>query len=292
MTNFSKEVTIYKFSVITSNGFPYYQLKVKDVPNGIKLYLRFFDFSKEELKPQSDFEIADSFELNAGLVSALFKFARAMSKNINILEFNSNEQPDIQNEKDNYSGDVLVTCQTESYLFHKSIYAKIKLIYDVLLTYKIPLETAIEILPAQEEKIYNILTDFEARSRVDEHKTQLKGLGSDFLNEMKNYGLREICITSFDLSPIMILGKKYSLDDVHGILRNIGNIPEIPPLNWVYRQSTHDGEEIWVYIYKSDVGPSIEGLFEPYLYLLISDFNSYLGEIPEILGNKLNRILG
>ncbi len=292
MANFSKEVTIYKFSVITSNGFPYYQLKVKDVPNGIKLYLRFFDFSKEELKPQSDFEIADSFELNAGLVSALFKFARAMSKNINILEFNSNEQADIQNEKDNYSGDVLVTCQTEPYLFHKSVYAKIKLIYDVLLSYKIPLETAIEILPVQEEKIYNILTDFEARTRIDEHKTQLKRLGSDFLKEMKNYGLREICLTSFDLSPIMILGKKYTLDDVHGILRNIGNIPEIPPLNWVYRQSTFADEEIWVYIYKSDVGPSIEGLFEPYLYLLICDFNSYLGELPEILGNKLNRILG
>ncbi|NVM46300.1 MAG: hypothetical protein HWN79_15420 [Candidatus Lokiarchaeota archaeon] len=284
-------MTIYTFSVITSNGFPYYQLKVREAPNGIKLYLRFFDFTKEELKPQTDFEIADSFELNAGLVSALFKFARAMSKNIHILEFNSEGQAEILEDKAKYSGDALVTCQTESYLFHKSVYAKIKLIYDILLSYKIPLETAIEILPVQEEKIYNILTDFEARSRVDEHKTQIKRLGSDFLKEMKTYGLREICITSFDLSPIMIIGKKYTLNNVHGILRNIGNIPEIPPLNWVYRQSTFDGEEIWVYIYKSDVGPTIEGLFEPYLYLLICDFNSYLGEIPEVLGNKLNRIL-
>jgi len=285
-------LTIYAFSVITSNGFPYYHLKVKESPNGINLYLRFFDFTKEELKPPSDFELADSFDLNAGLVSALFKFARAMSKNINILEFNSDEQANRKEEKGKYSGDVLVTCQTESYLFHKSVYAKIKLIYDILLSYKIPLETAIEILPVQEEKIYNILNDFDARSRVDEHKTQLKRLGSDFLKEMKTYGLREICITSFDLSPIMIMGKKYSFDDVHGILRNIGNIPEIPPLNWVYRQSIHNGEEIWVYIYKSDVGPSVEGLFEPYLYLLICDFNSYLGEIPETLGNKLNRLLG
>ncbi len=285
-------MTIYTFSVITSNGFPYYQLKVKDAPDGIKLFLRFFDFTPEELKPKSDSEIAESFELNAGLVSALFKFARAMSKNIHILEFNSNDHAEIQEDKAKYSGDALVTCQTESYLFHKSVYAKIKLIYDTLLSYKIPLDTAIEILPVQEEKIYNILTDFDARSRVNEHKTQLKKLGSEFLREMKNYGLREICITSFDLSPIMILGKKYTHEDVHGILRNIGNIPEIPPLNWVYRQSTYDDEEIWVYIYKSDVGPSVEGLFEPYLYLLICDFNSYLGEIPEILGNKLNRILG
>jgi len=285
-------LTIYTFSVITSHGFPYYQLKVKEAPEKIKLYLRFFDFTNEEHKPQSDFEIAESFELNAGLVSALFKFARAMSKNIHILEFNSNDHDEIQKDKEKYSGDALVTCQTESYLFHKSVYAKIKLIYDTILSYKIPLEKAIEILPVQEEKIYNILTDFEARSRVDEHKTQIKKLGGDFLREMKNYGLREVCITSFDLSPIMILGKKYSFKDIHGILRNIGNIPEIPPLNWVYRQSTYDNEEIWVYIYKSDVGPTIEGLFEPYLYLLICDFNSYLGEIPEVLGNKLNRILG
>ncbi|MBY9019652.1 MAG: hypothetical protein KGD67_01245 [Candidatus Lokiarchaeota archaeon] len=49
-------MTIYKFSVITSNGFPYYDLDVKEAPKSIKLYLRFFDFSKEELKPQSDFE--------------------------------------------------------------------------------------------------------------------------------------------------------------------------------------------------------------------------------------------
>ena len=287
----SKKLTIYNISVITSNGFPYYNLVVKEAPNGIKLYLRFFDFSKEAPNPQSDFEVSDSFELNAGLVSALFKFARAMSKNIHILEFNSDELLDYENDKTKFLGDVLITCQTESYLFHKSVYAKIKLIYYSLITYKIPLESAIEILPVQEEKIYNILTDFDARSHIGEHKTQLKRLISDFLKEMKNYGLREICITSFDLSPIMIIGKKYSLEDVHGILRNIGNIPEIPPLNWVYRQSTHDGEEIWVYIYKSNVGPTIEGLIEPYLYLLICDFNSYLGEIPEVLGNKLNRIL-
>lgn len=285
-------MTIYTFSVITSNGFPYYHLKVKDAPDGIKQYLRFFDFTTEALKPKSDFEMSESFELNAGLVSALFKFARAMSKNIHILEFNSNDHAEIQEDKAKYSGDALVTCQTESYLFHKSVYAKIKLIYDTLLSYKIPLETAIEILPVQEEKIYNILTDLDARSRVDENKTQLKKLGSDFLKEMKNYGLREICVTSFDLSPIMILGKNYALKDIHAILRNIGNIPDIAPLNWVYRQSTFNGEEIWVYIYKSDVGPTVEGLFEPYLYLLVCDFNSYLGEIPEILGNKLNRILG
>ena len=95
-------MTIYTFSVITSNGFPYFQLKVKDAPKGIKLYLRFFDFTKEDLKPKSDFEIADSFELNAGLVSALFKFTRAMAKNIHILEFNSDEQTNMQEDKSEY----------------------------------------------------------------------------------------------------------------------------------------------------------------------------------------------
>jgi len=266
-------------------------LDVKNAPRSIKLYLRFFDFSEEKLKQHSDFEVSDSFELNAGLVSALFKFARAMSKNIHILEFNSDDSQNNVKSETKFLGDVLITCQTESYLFHKSVYAKIKLIYDSLISYKIPLESAIEILPVQEEKIYNILTDFGAISRVSEHKTQLKRLGNDFLKEMKNYGLRDVCITSFDLSHIIILGKRYSFDDIHEILRNIGNVPEIPALNWVYRQSTHAGEQIWVYLYKSDVGPTIEGLFEPYLYLLICDINSYLGELPEVLGNKINRIL-
>ena len=51
-------------------------------------------------------------------------------------------------------------------------------------------------------------------------------------------------------------------------------------------------EQIWVYIIKSGVGPTINGLFEPYFYLLFADPQSYLGEFPGKLTTKFNQILG
>jgi len=132
-------VTIYKFSVISSYGFPYYHLVLKDLPKGIKLYLRFFDFSKEDLEHEGNFDQANSFELHAGLVSALFKFAHSMNKNIKLLEFDSSNEINMEKKESKYSGNVLITAQTERYLFHKSIYEKIKLIYKAIITNKIPL---------------------------------------------------------------------------------------------------------------------------------------------------------
>jgi len=265
---------------------------LKDLPKGIKLYLRFFDFSKEDLEHEGNFDQANSFELHAGLVSALFKFAHSMNKNIKLLEFDSSNEINMEKKESKYSGNVLITAQTERYLFHKSIYEKIKLIYKAIITNKIPLSSSMEILPAEEKIIIDILTDSEARNRVNYHKNKINRVGNDFLIHLKNYGLNGICISSFDLSPIIVLGKKYSLDDVHEILRSIRNIPEISPLNWIYRQATYVNEQLWVYIYKSGVGPSIDGLFEPYFYLLFCNPHSYLGENPGIIGSEFNKILG
>ena len=290
MQDLSRKVTIYKFSVITSYGFPYYHLVLKDIPKGIKLYLRFFDFSKVDLEHEDNFDQANSFELHAGLVSALFKFAHSMNKNIKLLEFDSSNEI-MEKRESKYSGNVLITAQTERYLFHKSVYEKVKLIYKAIINDKIPLSSSMEILPAEEQIIIDILTDAEARNLVKHHKSKINRMGNDFLIHLKNYGLNGICITSFDLSPIIVLSKKYSLEDVHEILRNIRNIPEISPLNWIYRQSTYGNEQLWVYIYKSDVGPSIDGLFEPYFYLLFCNPHSYLGENPGIIGSEFNKIL-
>ena len=78
-------MTIYNFSVITSTGFPYYNLDVKNLPSGIKLYLRFYDFTGEKL-PIVPLDPETSFDLNAGLISALFEFARNLEKKIDNLE--------------------------------------------------------------------------------------------------------------------------------------------------------------------------------------------------------------
>jgi hypothetical protein len=284
-------LTIYNFSIITSDGFPYYDLKIDDPPEGIKLYLRFFDFSKSDFEEGFNFNQANSFELHAGLISALFKFARSMNKKIDILEFISAEDVNFSRNNPNYSGNVLITTQTEPYLFHRSVYEKIKLIYNSTITSKIPLSKSMNILPTEEENIINILTDIRAKNLLRRFRRKIEHVGTDFLLEMKNYGLNGICITSFDLSPITVIGRKYLLEDIHEILRNIGNIPEISPLNWIYRQSTFGKDQIWVYIYKSNIGPTVNGLFEPYFYLLFCEPHSYLGEIPEMVGKEFNKIL-
>lgn len=286
-------MTFYELSVITNTGFPYYHLTIKTPPQGVNLYLRFFDFSMNNPSQNVTLDPFSMFELNAGLVSALYEFAKNIDKKIEIIEFSSDWKLSQKEEQIKSKGDVLITTQTETYLLHNSIKAKIKLIYETFIAPKIPLVTALEILQNEEDKILEILTDFKARSRVINHKKELGQLTRSFLNEMENYGLLSICVTSFDLSPIMIFGGKFDFKDIDSMLRNIDVFPEISPLEWIYRQSfKSNNDPIWVYIIKSGVGPTIDGLFEPYFYLLITEPQSYLGEFPSKLTTKFNQVLG
>ncbi len=285
-------MTFYELSVITNTGYPYYNINLKLPPNGSSILLRFFDFTHKNLERVSKLDPVSMFELNAGLVSALFEFARNIDKKIEILEFRSGKKVVSENNGRNYEGDVLITTQTEPYLLHKSVKEKIKLIYDTVIATKIPLDSALELLQNEEDNIIDILTDSEARKRIIVHESEIDHLANEFLAEMNSYGLHGICISSFDLSPIAVYGNKYSLNDVDVILRNIGIFPNILPLEWIYRQSYILEEPIWVYIIKSGVGPTIHGLFEPYFYLLFADPQSYLGEFPGKLAAKFNQILG
>ena len=283
-------MTFYELSVITNTGFPYYNLKLKKPPSGVNLYLRFFDFSHSNSDLNINLDPVSLFELNAGLVSALYEFARSIDKKIENLEFKASKKGTLK--KSNYKGDVLITTQTEPYLLHKSVKEKIKLIYNFVISPKIPLDSALEILQNEEDNILDILTDSKARNRIEKHKKEINKVANDFLTEMNSYGLHGICINCFDLSPITVFGKNYSLNDVEVILRKIGVIPEISPLEWIYRQSYISDEQIWVYVIKSGVGPTIHGLFEPYFYLLFADPQSYLGEFPGKLAAKFNQVLG
>lgn len=289
-------MTIYEFSVISTTGFPYYNTLIKPNPEAVKIFLRFFDFSKDKSTAQEQLDITSKFDLTAGLVSALFEFARNIDKKIEILEFKAKMEKSLtkNNEKtQKYKGDVLITTQTETFLLHKSVREKIKLIYNNYINSKIPLDSADIINENEENKILDILTDAKARKQILKHRNEIKHLANEFLDEMKDYGLWGICITSFDLSPISAYGKKYSLENVYHILRHIGYIPEIAPLEWIYRQSFFTDEQIQVCIIKSDIGPTVENiLFEPYFYLLFADPQSYFGEFPAKLTSAFNKILG
>jgi len=56
-------MTIYELSIISTTGFPYYNTIIKPVPEGVKIFLRFFDFSKDkstvhdQLDPESKFDL-------------------------------------------------------------------------------------------------------------------------------------------------------------------------------------------------------------------------------------------
>ncbi len=285
-------MTFYELSVITNTGYPYYNLILKTPPSGENLTLRFFDFTQRNLEPLTKLDPVSSFELNAGLVSALFEFARNIDKKIEILEFKSSKKDSNNSDNNQYDGDVLITTQTEPYLLQKSVNAKIKIIYDLVIADKIPLDSALELLQNEEDKIVEILTDNEARIRVEAQNEEITRLADDYLKEMSSYGLKGICITSFDLSPIVSFGVLYSLTDIDSILRNIRVFPNITTLEWIYRQSNFSNEQLWVYVIKSGVGPTIKGLFEPYFYLLFTDPQSYLGEFPGKLASTFDQILG
>lgn len=289
-------MTIYELSIISTTGFPYFNRLIKPVPEGVKIFLRFFDFSKNTATIQDQLDLDSKFDLTAGLISALFEFARNIDKKIEVLEFKAkkekNETKTIA-KKMKFQGDVLITAQTESFLLHKSVREKVKLIYNNFIHSKIPLDSADTVYTTEEDKIIDILTDLKAQKVISKNQSNIKRLANDFLSEMKDYGLWGICITSFDLSPLVTYGKKYSLENVYHILRHIGYIPEIPPLDWIYRQSFFSDEQVQVCIIKSDVGPTVEDiLFEPYFYLLFADPQSYFGEFPAKLTSAFNKILG
>lgn len=289
-------MTIYELSIISTTGFPYFNTIVKPIPEGVKIFLRFFDFSKDKSVIQDQLDLNSKFDLTAGLISALFEFARNIDKKIEVLEFKPKKEKDTPKNvstKRKYQGDVLITTQTESFLLHRSVREKIKLIYTNFINSKIPLDSADTVYENEEKKIINILTDLKARQKISKYQNDLKRRANDFLSEMKDYGLWGICITSFDLSPIVSFGKKYSLENVYDILRHIGYIPEIVPLDWIYRQSFFSEEQIQVCIIKSDVGTTVENiLFEPFFYLLFADPQSYFGEFPAKLTSAFNTILG
>jgi len=287
-------MTIYNISIITSTGFPYYYKEIKATPKNIKLYQRFFDFTESFVSDENEFS-TPPFELIAGLSSALFGFAKNLDKEIKTLEFKSLTRESgekILEEKKKYKGDALITAQTETYLLHKSVREKIELIYKLIVAGKIPLENQETINEDEEKKIIDILTNEAARSRVYENQVEIQIHADKFLDEMERYGLFNIVITSFDLSPIAIFGDKYTFNDIEIILRNLGEIPQIDPLEWKFRQSFYKEDQAWVYLINSSVGVTVENLFEPYFYLLFTSSESYLGEFPAKLANDFNNILG
>ncbi len=162
-------MTIYSLQVITTTGYPYYNLEIEPQPEGVPLFLRFFDFSTQEFNHENEFNPIECFELTSGFVSAIFEFARLLDKNLKVLEFiplrknikGSKKSQEKQIKK--HSGNVLITCQTETYLNNKAVKQKIQMIFDWVIQNKIPLGPEKKINPEEKERIMRILTDAKAK---------------------------------------------------------------------------------------------------------------------------------
>jgi len=289
-------MTIYEFNVITTTGIPYYAVKINEIPGGVRMFLRFFDFSKEK-GGEDLFDPESKFELTAGLISAIFEFSRAIDRKMYMLEFKSEGDADANDDfmLDGPISDTLITCLSETFLNQKAIREKIELIYKALIEPKTPLMIAAELLTPEEDAIKNILNDKTAREYLQDHLEKITNEAENYLIEMSSYGLEEICILTFDLSLIQIFGVKYSINEVKDILRGMSQVPEIPDFGLKHRIVNYNGEDIWLYIINSGVGVIEkylgEEIFEPYYYLIISKSDSYLGDLLTNLMNKFNEIL-
>jgi hypothetical protein len=62
-------------------------------------------------------------------------------------------------------------------------------------------------------------------------------------------------------------------------------------MEWKHRQSFINEKQIWIYLVNSGVGVTIEDLFEPYFYLLITDLKADLGEPYNALIKEFNLLL-
>lgn len=292
-------MTIYDFSVISTTGYPFFYITLEEEPPGIDLRLLFFHFHREDYNPASKPE--NTFELNAGLISALYEFAKLLDQPIDFLQFKktklaeASESFKLDNANDpEYDMDeaeigTLITTRCDVYNRQENIGKKINRIFEAYFRNKHPLGPDKSMASGEVEKIKEILENKQAHKLVSQHKDDLKKSCEGFLEEMRQYGLLGIIICAFDMSPL----SSYGLEDdqVEEIMRNLGEIPEVDTYNWKYRQSRFGETRVWAFIVNSGCGVTVEGLFEHFYYFLISQPGSFLGEVPSKLYQMINNIL-
>jgi hypothetical protein len=288
----------FSLSVLTSTGHPFYFKQLKPEPSNTDLNMRFYNFvavcySGQEKPDQS-------FELQAGLVAALFEFARLLDHPIELLKFKTaSADNNLDDSSRNSSSlvsvslpensDVLITTRADIFLNPRNYEAKIHLIYNYIIKKHIPLGPDKRITDADEVFITGLLSDNEARTRIQRHQEKLNDLCKKMLQEYTSYGLEAIVITSFDANPLLAYG--YSLDQVLIIFRELGIIPNVKEYQWVFRTSRYNNIEKGLLIINSGCGVKIKDVFMPYHYILITTQEAFLGDTPTTIYQHLNAVL-
>jgi hypothetical protein len=280
----------YSFSILTSSGYPFYTKKILDEPLNTSLNMRFYDFVHSELSYGEQGE--QSFELQAGLVSALYEFARVLGYPIELLKFKTVSETNLKDDGDNLvpfevpiNSDVLLTSRTESFLIPTNFEAKIHLIYKYIITAHIPLGPEKRITDANEQFILELLKDKGAIALIEKNKEELDKVCNKTLEEYKKYGLEAIVIASFDANPL----KTYNIEknNVLNIFREIGIMPLVKDYQWKYRLVSEKG----LFIINSGCGVKNRDIFMPFYYILICSKEAFLGDSPTTIYNRINSVL-
>jgi hypothetical protein len=277
----------YHFSILTSTGYPFYYKKILEEPEDVSLNMRFYNFVNEIIGACERSE--QSFELQAGLVSALYEFAKVLGYPIELLKYKSQAEAVIENSLQPVeipeNSDVLVTARSESFLIPKHFEAKINLIYNHVIKRQLPLGPERRITDSEEKFIIEMMSDASARERISKHKAELDNVAGEIIKEYQSYGLESLLITTFDGFPIVTYNIEH--EAACNLLRSLGIIPAAKEYQWNYRSASQKG----FFVINSGCGPTVNDVFMPYCYILITNEGSFLGDSPTTIYQKINHIL-
>lgn len=290
----------FSLSLITSTGYPFYYKKISDEPANTDLVMRFFSYVSETLQKLEKPDQA--FELQAGLVSALFEFAKLLDHPIELLRFKTAPKENTLGWEEDHenrkilvpvdvpaNSDVLITTRTEIFLNADNYEAKINLIYNNVLKKHLPLGPEKRITDADENFILRLMKDLDARERITKHKQLLDEKCAVLMNDYKSYGLQGLIIASFDANPLETYG--FNLEQSRQLLREVGIIPRVKDCQWVFRTTRLEKQERGLFIINSGCGITLENVFMPFYYILVTSEAAFLGDSPTTIYQMLNAIL-
>ncbi len=288
---------MYAISIISTTGIPFSTIMIQKEPQDVDLAMHFFTFSLPlgEMCP-------GSFELEAGLISALYEFSRCVDQPIETLKFRhlgkinkeligdhivyKNKHITIEYPS---NSDILITTRSENFINRTALEAKIIVIYSEILRKYTPIGPERELTPQDQQTIIDILINKDQIDLLKKRENELKEKIKNLLGGYKQYGLESIVICGFDLQPIFLGIEDSAL--ILSMMRDIETFPYVEPFEWRYRTSFVKGTEYWIYIVNSGLALDSHGIKMNYYYMLITKEGSFLGESPYKILTELNEMI-
>lgn len=281
---------IYGISIITTNGFPYFNKDYAIEPKNKNLKILFFNYSKKLIQSCQENE----FELVAGLISALFNFSGAQNRPIDELIY---KRPEFQIENlldgqqpDQLTTGTLVTVRCDYFSIKAAVKQKLDYIYDKIIKQLEPLNEKKILAPSEQKLIQDVLLNMPSKQLIRANSKKLDNYLKSFLKETSNYGIKAIAIASSDLTILKTVN--ITRDELENLL-NIVDCPQVEPLNWKFRQVwDENNQQLNLVFINSAYAVEYDTLKETLMYIIICDAYSAIAELPRKLLLEINETLG